>query len=180
MRFIKLATAMAAAVMALALSACGSSAPAPQEQSSAASEPVAATSADAQPETSAATSAPVESGQNPVMNFVGPYAADRASMMIEADGANGAIITIDWASSATENTEWVMTGTFDEAALAINYTGCTKTETVYKDDGSIETETDVYSDGTGSIVFSADGSPKATWQDDKEDAGAGLVFTFNA
>ena len=45
---------------------------------------------------------PAEDGQNPVMNFVGNYACDRASILVEADGADGAKISVQWGSSAWE------------------------------------------------------------------------------
>ena len=41
-----------------------------------------------------------EDGQNPVMNFVGTYGADRATVLVEASEADSAKITVSWSSSA--------------------------------------------------------------------------------
>jgi ABC-type glycerol-3-phosphate transport system substrate-binding protein len=55
-----------------------------------------------------AGSAGQEEGQNPVMNYVGTYGSDRATMLVEASEADSAKITVSWSSSAAEHSEWVM------------------------------------------------------------------------
>ena len=44
----------------------------------------------------AGSEAAAEDGQNPVMNFIGVYGHDRASIMVEADGMENAKITVTW------------------------------------------------------------------------------------
>lgn len=120
-----------------------------------------------------------EDGQNPVMNYIGPYACDRATMNIEAtDSKNGAKATLTWASSATESSEWVMEGTFDDETRTITYDKATRTDYVYDENGDVKSEKEVYSDGTGKIVFKEGKGITLTWQDDKEDAGKDMTFTF--
>lgn len=138
--------------------------------------------ADAQTEAGAASTeaaATEEDGQNPVMNFIGPYAWSRASAMVEAAGGNGARISIDWGSSAAEGSRWVMTGEFDPETLTVKYTDCVKTDYVFGEDGEIESETVQYEDGTGAITFHDDGPLTFTWQDDMEDIAEDAVFEWN-
>ena len=120
-----------------------------------------------------------EEGQNPVMNFIGPYAWSRASAMVEAAGSNGARISIDWASSAAEGSRWVMTGELDPETLTVKYTDCVKTDYVFGEDGEIESETVRYENGTGTITFQSEGAPSFTWQDDMENIAEDAVFEWN-
>ena len=114
-----------------------------------------------------------EPSQNPIMNFIGDYQADRASALVEADGETGGKVTIDWGGSATDGVTWVLTGTFDPDTLKLTYKKGTKTE--YSYDGKKKTEEVIYSNGTGTITFNAKKST-FTWKDDKENAGKGLTF----
>ena len=140
------------------LAACGNANPAPQPETPA--EPAAETGGDR---------------QNPVMNFVGLYGAGKGSMLVEAEGENGAKITVTWANGAAEKSQWVMSGDFDEATLSVAYSNCVKTELVFTDDESDPAETVVYTDGTGRIVF--DGERYAlSWEDDQEHIADGTVF----
>lgn len=115
--------------------------------------------------------------QNPVMNIVGEYAADRAVMLIEAEGEKNARITINWGSSAWENTQWFINGEFDAEKMTIEYTGATRTDTTYADNGEVEKETVVYQNGAGRIIYN-DVDASITWEDDTEHAGDGLAFRF--
>ncbi len=118
-----------------------------------------------------------EDGQNPVMNFVGPYGAARASALVEAEGAENARITVDWASSAAERSSWEMSGRFDTETLTVSYDNCRKTDWVFAADGSVESERVAYENGTGRIVF--DGTELTfTWDDDQEHIADGLAFAF--
>ena len=51
--------------------------------------------------------------QNPVMNFVGAYQCDRARATVECWGFDEAFITIEWGSSASELTRWIIVGKND-------------------------------------------------------------------
>lgn len=129
---------------------------------------------------SAPSSTEAEDGQNPLMNYVGPYACDRATMKVEAEGMDGAKVTINWGSSYDEGSEWVISGTFDSSTLTITYADCVRTDYVYKSDGSVESETVAYEDGTGTIVFQDGDGIKATWNDEKEHMADGMEFTWAA
>ena len=110
-------------VFALGLSACGSKA----------EEPAAA-----------------DEGQNPVMNYVGNYVCGRACILIGAtDENNGADAIVTWSSSAAENSTWVMSGTFDPETLQFEYHDCVKTDYVYKEDGEVESQEEVFTGGHG-------------------------------
>lgn len=120
-----------------------------------------------------------EDGQNPVMNFVGPYACDRASMLVEAtDMQDGAKVTVKWSSSYKEHTEWVMTGTFDADKLTITYDDCVRTDYVFNEDGSVASENVVYENGKGTITFSEGEKLSLTWDDAEEDIAADMVFEY--
>ena len=121
----------------------------------------------------------VEYEDNPIMDFVGPYTCDRATVNIEAYGPDGVKATVLWASSASEYSEWVMSGTFDEDTKTFEYHDCVKTETVYDDDGSIKSEEEVYTGGHGFMFFEAGDKLTLTWQDDQEHAADDMVFTFD-
>lgn len=113
--------------------------------------------------------------QNPTMNFVGTYAKDRCSILVEAQGQNNAKFTVMWGSSAAEHSEWTMSGKLDTETLTVDYTDCVKKDVVFKEDGTIDTETVIYENGTGTFKF--DGST-LTWTDNNENAADGMVFEY--
>ncbi len=117
-----------------------------------------------------------EDGQNPVMNVIGPYASGRARAMVEADGMENARISIEWGASAWELAKWVMSGRFDPETMTVSYTDCVKSILVYKEDGSLESETIEYENGTGTIVF--DGENSFTWKGDQSEQ-EDLVFEWS-
>lgn len=157
-------------VMIFSLAACAAQKPA--EASPAPAEDTAA-EADKAEETGE------EDGQNPIMNFVGIYGHDRASILVEAaDGTDGAKITVTWASSAAENSEWVMTGKFDADKLTVKYDDCVKTDFVYKEDGTVESETVAYENGEGTFTFSDGEQITLTWDDAEEHIADGTVFEY--
>lgn len=160
-----IASTITAVVMAFSLGACAGK----QD-----------TAATTEPETEAAATSTEEDGQNPIMNFIGPYASDRANILIEANGMEGAKVTVSWADNAGETSEWAMTGTFDTNTLTIAYDNGTKTVRTYNEDGTVKSEEVIYTDGTGTLTFTeADGATKLTWNDDKEHVAEGMEFTFN-
>ena len=118
-----------------------------------------------------------EDGQNPVMNFVGIYQCDRASILVEAAGKEEAKLTAAWGSSYKESTEWVMSGPFDTESLRVEYHDCERVDRVYREDGSVESETKVYFNGHGFVFFDYD-SNTLTWQDDQEHVADGMTFEF--
>ena len=118
-----------------------------------------------------------EPPQNPIMNFIGNYSADRANITVEASGDDGAKITVEWGSSVNEGSRWTMTGTFDEKTLTVNYKDGTRIDYVY-DDAEHVTETTVYTDGTGTFTFKDATELTLTWDDQKENVAKGMTFVY--
>jgi hypothetical protein len=118
-----------------------------------------------------------EDGQNPVMNFIGVYQCDRASVLVEAQGKEDAKITVTWGSSYKENSEWVMSGKFYTDTLRVEYHDCERYDRVYREDGSVESETKVYYNGHGFVFFDYD-TNTLTWQDDQEHVADGMTFEY--
>ena len=121
-----------------------------------------------------------DEGQNPAMNFVGDYVNNRASIFIGAEGKDGINATVTWATSASENTTWEMSGTFDSENLQFEYSDCVKTDYVYGTDGEIDDMNEVYTGGHGIIKFTEGEELSLTWQDDEEHIADGTVFTYNS
>ena len=119
-----------------------------------------------------------QDGQNPVMNFVGEYSADRCFIIVEADGETDAKISAVWANSADETAEYTMSGRFDPETYRINYSDGEKKIVKYDDTGAVTEETVVYSDGVGRIQFYDNNT--LAWQDEQEaDSLIGVTFTFD-
>ena len=138
-------------VFALGLSACGSKTEEPDE----------------------------DEGQNPIMNYVGNYVCGRACIFIGAtDESNGASATVTWGSSAAENSAWVMSGTFDPDTLRFEYHDCVRTDYVYKEDGEVESQEEVYTGGHGFMTFTEGDPLSLTWQDDQEHVADDMVFEY--
>ena len=114
--------------------------------------------------------------QNPIMNFIGNYAADRATLFVEPDGTENAKISVRWSGSAWSYAEWVIHGTLDPDTLVMQYENCVKTEYTYDENGELAEENVVYEDGTGSFAFHEDGT--VTWDDAAEHVADGMVFEY--
>lgn len=69
-------------------------------------------------------------------------------------------------------TFWDFSGRADQNVFS--YQNAVKTYAVYDSEGESQ-DTEYYSDGTGKITYK-DGN--LYWQDDKEDAGADLIFSY--
>ena len=119
-----------------------------------------------------------DDGQNPVMNFIGVYGHERASVMVEPDGMDGAKFTVTWAGSAWETAEWVMSGTFDDETKTVTYTDCVKTVYVWNEQGEIDSETVEYENGEGTITFTDGEALSLTWDDAQEHIAEGTVFEY--
>ena len=116
-----------------------------------------------------------EEGQNPVMNWIGKYAAGRPWAEVECYGKDSARITIYWSGSAAEHAEWEIIGKLDLDTLTIRYTDAVKKTITYTDEENF-TETVDYEDGTGTIVF--DEGLSFTWHEDLSVDGGDLVFRW--
>jgi len=163
---------LAATILAGALAACGSK---PAETPA---EAPAETPAEAPAETAeTAAAATAEDGQNPVMNVIGDYQADRCSVHVEAKDKDGALITVHWGGSATESSEWTMSGTFDAEKLTVYYQDGVKKNVVYDADGKVTSEEEVYVGGHGTFTFNVENNT-LTWEEDQEKIADGMVFEF--
>lgn len=121
-----------------------------------------------------------DDGQNPIMNFIGTYGVGRAGIDVQPSGKEGAKISIRWSGSAAEHSEWVMSGKLDTTALTVEYSDCVKKDVVYKEDGTVQSETVVYENGKGTIAFH-DGTPiTLTWNDEQEHIADGTVFEYSS
>ena len=99
--------------------------------------------------------APSESDtQNPVMNFVGNYGWNRATVEVSAKDQNTAVFHIHWGSSASEASEWDMSGEFDPKTTSVYYTDCVKKDMVFNEDGSVKSEEEIYMNGKGTLARS--------------------------
>ena len=129
--------------LVLALSACGS-VPAAESEAPA-----------AEVQAAEAVPTPAENdGQNPVMNFVGVYSTEyNTEALVEADGADGARITVTWAGSPWFHNQAVMSGPFDPETLTMTFTDATLTEYTYASDATVAEEVTGYTDGKGRAVF---------------------------
>jgi len=116
--------------------------------------------------------------QNPTMNFVGPYVADSAEMDVSAAGKSDAEFKVEWSKEDSTVSVWTMSGEMDADTFTVEYENCEKTDYVYNEDGSVESETSVYDDGTGRIIFNPqDGT--LVWEDEKEHAADALIFEYS-
>lgn len=118
-----------------------------------------------------------DDAQNPVMNFVGPYACDRATMEVSALDEDLADITVRWANSAFSHAEWTMSGVFDADTMTVDYSDGQKSVIEVDENGDTVKADVEYSNGTGTITFNEDGT--ITWSDNEENIADGMVFTFN-
>ena len=114
--------------------------------------------------------------QNPVMNFIGAYQCGRARAFVECSGYDEAWISIEWASSAFEMTNWVVSGRLDTDTRSIAYDGCAKTNFVYDDSGEVVSDDSEYEEIPGVITFNEDGT--FTWHRDLPEGGEDMVFEW--
>ncbi len=128
-------------------------------------------------ETEDDTTAPADASEpvRSLADFAGEYQSGRCGISIIDKGNNEATIEVHWGSSATEATDWRMSGSFDADTMRINYTDAVKTNSVFAEDGTQTEAKEEYNDGYGRIQFYGDGT--LAWQDEKEaDQLAGMVF----
>ena len=156
--------------MLLVLAGCGEKKPETPPENTA----VSGETASPAPETE--TTPEPEPARNPAEDLAGSYGAGRANMDVETDGADGVKITVTWGGSAWEKSQWVMSGRFDPETLTVEYADCVKSELSFNEKDELDTTTVIYENGAGRILFNAE-NQSLTWQDDRENAAEGLVFT---
>lgn len=113
---------------------------------------------------------------NPVKDYEGTYQCDRAVLTVKATGKNDADITVEWASSAFENTVWTFSSSFDTSTYRINYSDGVKTNYIYDENGNVKSKKVVYNDGMGRVQFHKD-KQTLVWRDEKEQQNGEMTFT---
>lgn len=149
-----------AVIFALLLTACGT--------------PAAQTHADAPTE----TDAPIETVTGPnAADFVGAWqdrVSQRATMnLLEQEYMSAYTATISWGSSATETTVWTLPCAYDEQTHTLTYTGGTKENLTFSEDGAETAET-VWNDSEGTLRINDDG--EIEWADSREEAAPSVRF----
>ena len=138
----KLITLVFSLALVLSLTACGTG-PSAENKTPA-----------AEPQVTEAVEMPEEDGQNPIMNFVGVYSTEyNTEALVEAEGADGAKITVTWAGSPWFHTQTVMSGPFDPETLTMTFADAVLTEYTYASDGSVAEEKASDTKGKGHAVF---------------------------
>ena len=100
-----------------------------------------------------------------VLGYYYEEVAGRGVINVEKVKDNLAKITIDWASSASENAHWDIEATYDGEKL--NYENAKLLTQVYDTTGN-HADTENYHDGTGYFIVEED---CLVWHNDKKDSG---------
>lgn len=98
--------------------------------------------------------------------------SQRCHMDIVNIGDRQYSISINWSSSAFENSCWEMTGAYDASTSCLEYSDCTQYSEIYLEDGNL-TRTPVYENGTGRLYIQ---DAYLYWEDDIENIGANCCF----
>ena len=117
----------------------------------------------------------INDGQNPVMNFIGNYYGGRACITVEAEGTDGANISVVWGASYNTKAIWTMSATFNEDETSLVYENGYKKMITLNEDGEIISEDILSVDLQGVFVFENDG---VTWDDFNEHIADGMVFRY--
>ena len=102
--------------------------------------------------------------------YVGTYVCGRASMVVRG-GPQLYSVEVNWSSSYAEHSTWNFSGQFGANGV-MNYSGASRIDVVYSDEVH-HSDTLVYSDGSGSLVWSNSG---IIWLDNKENVADGMSF----
>ena len=102
---------------------------------------------------------------NQVLDFSGQYYAGKGNLSITKQEDDNFLIEVWWQTNAAQHGEWVMHGKFD-GVDTITYSDCVKHEYTLNDNGEIDVDETVYTDGTGNIKIVDDST--IMWNDDME------------
>ena len=108
-------------------------------------------------------------------SFEGTYYSDRCHITFSKGTDKTVNVKIGWASRYNESLEWTMSGEYDSEAYCIQYENCVKKNVIYKAENEVDKEETLYTDGTGTFLFSLSGD-SVTWTDKKEDVAQGRIF----
>ena len=103
--------------------------------------------------------------QSQTYDFEGQYYVGKGNLSITQQESGDFLIEVWWGDSAATHGEWVMHGKFD-GVDTITYSDCEKHEYTLKDNGEVDTDETVYTNGTGSIKI-VDANT-IMWNDDME------------
>ena len=99
-------------------------------------------------------------------------------MEVSASGKSDAEFKVTWSKEDSAVSVWTMSGELNADTFTVEYVNCVKKDYVYKEDGSVESETSVYEDGTGRIIFNPQ-DWTLVWEDEKEHAADALIFEYS-
>lgn len=99
--------------------------------------------------------------------------SQRCNMEIVCQNDTYYEITVDWGSSAWDNTHWEFTGEYDAKQGGIVYQNGCRYEQHYPEDGGDLQQTETYTNGEG-FIYIKDG--KLYWNDKTQDMGKDCVF----
>ena len=189
----KIIALIVAAVLLLALAACGQgssqakdpAASGPSGKPETGSSETTQTGSDEQQPEQPEAWVPAENdeprytadGENPFLALEGAYqdeAGMRASMDIYAYGDDAGMVSVSWANSADETVAWTFYCEMSEDGGSFYYSDGMK-DILHFDENGEMTDEPVYEDGTGSFVIY---NNHIDWIDDKEDAGNGCRFVL--
>ncbi len=111
------------------------------------------------------TQIPQSADQAQAADFEGQYYAGDGNLSILKQEDGGYLIEVWWGINAAQHGEWVMHGKYD-GTDTITYSDCVKHEYTLNENGEVDTDETIYSDGTGSIKI-VDTST-IMWTDDME------------
>ncbi|WP_022767408.1 MULTISPECIES: hypothetical protein [unclassified Butyrivibrio] len=157
--------------MALQIVACGeadvASAEVPEAENVAETEVAQETEKPAEADTAeiVETQIPQSADQAQASDFEGQYYAGDGNLSILKQEDGGYLIEVWWGINAAQHGEWVMHGKYD-GTDTITYSDCVKHEYTLNENGEVDTDETIYSDGTGSIKI-VDAST-IMWTDDME------------
>ena len=158
----KLLSIIMVSFVALQVAACGEA-----DVASAEKNAVVETQTPEAPQTTetSQTTEAAETAENQTPDFEGQYYAGDGNLSILKQEDGSYLIEVWWGINAAQHGEWVMHGKFD-GADTITYSDCVKHEYTLNENGEVDTDETIYSDGTGSIKI-VDAST-VMWTDDME------------
>ena len=111
------------------------------------------------------TETSTDDAQTQDADFVGQYYVGDGNLSILQQEDGNYLIEVWWGINAAQHGEWVMHGKYD-GVDTITYSDCVKHEYTLKDNGEVDTDETIYTDGTGSIKIVNNST--IMWNDDME------------
>ena len=121
-----------------------------------------------------------DSGQNPMMNYIGNYVNGSATMNVSCIGKDKASITITKENSKEDGFSWSMSGpvSVGDESITVSYDNCTKKFLEYSDNGDVKCIITEYENGSGTVEFLFSDN-NAYWHDGVDGVYADSAFTFS-